>query len=369
MLPRAATEYDRKQERLQVLLERSLRRSWRKMRGRNWETAWRSQVGPEVNRLILEAQATSVGQATAYVTDVLAELNIGRPPAAEINQDAFLGVAGDGRPVDTLTYGAVVQSAQAMPATASPGASLAALASGEDWLVMAALTALSDTARAVESTGRAQHRVEGYVRMISPGACSRCVILAGRWYRTNQGFERHPNCHCRHIPASENVAGDMLTDPAAYFDSLPTAAELNERYPDLTREMRRQAGIYSQEDTFTRAGAEAIRLGADPGQVVNARRGMSTAQINPLTGKSVGRLQRRTVYGQDAYITTEGTTRRGRGYQSLNERFKNADADVKTAGQRYRRTSNVRLMPESILEVAKGPDDALRLLKLHGYLI
>lgn len=35
----------------------------------------------------------------------------------------------------------------------------------------------------------------GYVRMLTPpSSCDRCVILAGRWYRWNQGFERHPMC-------------------------------------------------------------------------------------------------------------------------------------------------------------------------------
>ena len=36
--------------------------------------------------------------------------------------------------------------------------------------------------------------------------------------------------------------------------------------------------FYTQEDIFTGAGAKVIRAGADPVQVVNARRGMVTAQ-------------------------------------------------------------------------------------------
>src|SRR5690606_25790677 len=107
---------------------------------------------------------------------------------------------------------------------------------------------------------------------------SRCVILAGRFYRKNTGFQRHPGCDCRHIPASESVAGDLAVDPRAYFDSL-TEAE--------------------QDKAFTKAGAEAIRAGADIGQVVNARRGMYTAQ---------GQL-----------LTREGTTSRGRAFQALRD--------------------------------------------------
>ena len=45
--------------------------------------------------------------------------------------------------------------------------------------------------------------VGGYVRMVQAGACSRCVVLAGKWYRKNQGFQRHPGC----FPAGAVVSG------------------------------------------------------------------------------------------------------------------------------------------------------------------
>ena len=66
----------------------------------------------------------------------------------------------------------------------------------------------------------ARTQITGYVRMLTPPSCARCVMLAGRWYRWNYGFERHPGCDCVHIPASEYVAGDIRVDPKAYFDSL-----------------------------------------------------------------------------------------------------------------------------------------------------
>jgi hypothetical protein len=74
-----------------------------------------------------------------------------------------------------------------------------------------------------------------------------------------------------------------------------------------------------QDKAFTIAGAEAIRAGADIGKVVNARRGMRTA--------TDGRL-----------YTTEAAGRRP------------------------------RLMPEQILIEANGNrDEAIRLLRLHGF--
>jgi hypothetical protein len=114
------------------------------------------------------------------------------------------------------------------------------------------------------------------------------------------------NCDCIHIPSREDSADDLQTSPRAFFRSL---------------------GAAEQDRVFGKAGAEAIRAGADIAQVVNARQGMQTA----------------TVFGRSALVTT--TARR-------------------------RSSARVRLMPEQILLEAKGSrDEAIRLLKLHGYLI
>lgn len=196
------------------------------------------------------------------------------------------------------------------------------------------LTQLSDVARAASTLGSAvRPAVTGYVRMLEQPSCSRCVVLAGKFFKRNKGFQRHPKCDCRHIPSSENVAGDLQTDPGAYFGDL-SAAE--------------------QDRVFTKAGAESIRAGADIGQVVNARAGMSTAQAS-LRGAgdritASGRMVRRDVFGRPVYTTTEGMTKRGRAF--------------KARGRNY-----VRLMPESILELAGGDRaELLRLLKSHGYI-
>jgi len=106
---------------------------------------------------------------------------------------------------------------------------------------------------------------------------------------------------CIHIPAREDSADDLRTDPRRYFDSL-TAAE--------------------QDRQFTKAGAEAIRSGADIAQVVNARSGLYSAG---------GRL-----------LTTTAAKARGQG--------------------------GVRLMPDQIFRDAKDREDAIRLLRRFGYL-
>lgn len=98
-----------------------------------------------------------------------------------------------------------------------------------------------------------------------------------------------------------------------------------------------------RERAYGKAGAEAIELGADPAQVVNARRGMAPAQL----------------YGREVLITTEGMTRHGVGYRAMRDQ---AQAG---AGRRGR---TARLMPETIMQIADGPQDAMRLLRLYGYI-
>ena len=108
-----------------------------------------------------------------------------------------------------------------------------------------------------------------------------------------------------------------------------------------------------REKAYGKAGAEAIELGADPAQVVNARRGMAPAQM----------------YGREVLITTEGTTRRGVGYQAMRDHGQaGVGKDTRAKGGPYFRAKSARLMPETIMQIADGPQDAMRLLRLYGYI-
>jgi hypothetical protein len=177
------------------------------------------------------------------------------------------------------------------------------------------------------------------------------------------------------ISSVEDAAGDLRTDPMAYFRSLPTAADLDAQHPNLTVRMRREAGLLSQEDAFTVAGAQAIRDGADIGQVVNARRGawglsapgrLTEAEQKILKGgKAKAYLQRVDVFGRQIYITTEGTTRRGALGKKLGAW---SDDAVKDSGSDYRRAKTPRLMPEGIYEIAEDREDAIRLLRRFGFI-
>lgn len=282
-----------------------------------------------VAQAVAAYQLLAAQQGAAAVPQMLAEQGLSTAAQGAMAATALAGVASNGLPLVDM-----------LDAAADLGRMVA--------------TFVADAGRQARATQMAASpAATHYARMLNPPSCSRCVILAGVVYKWDTAIERHPQCDCVQIPSSEALAGDLTTDPMAYFESLPTTAELEAQYPDLTRAMRRDAGLVSQEDVFTTAGAEAIRLGADMNQVVNARSGMSTAQVGPSGG--FGRLGTQDVFGRQLSTTKTGTTSRGR---------------FGAENAKRARQLPVRLMPESIIQLAEGDrDEAVRLLRLYGYLL
>jgi hypothetical protein len=246
--------------------------------------------------------ATAGGQmlaaqgADTYVRAALEAQGADVPAAGVVDPRRLAGVASDGRSLVTLLREPVVRTLEVIGQGVPPAE---ALRVGQVLLDMIVRTQVADAGRAATGIGITSRGV-GYVRQLAPPSCSRCVVLAGKFYRWNTGFQRHPRCDCVHVPTAGGRSRELARSPRGYFDSL-SAAE--------------------QDRTFGKAGAQAIRDGSDVGQVVNARRGM-----------------------QAAGTTTESTTRHG----------------VAARG---------RLMPEEIYRRSQGDrDEALRLLRLHGYL-
>lgn len=173
----------------------------------------------------------------------------------------------------------------------------------------------------VADAGRTASQVEfvsrpdwtNYVRMLNPPSCDRCAVLAGRIYRDLETFQRHPGCDCVMVPVADwesaHDAG-MVTSAQDLFD-------------------RGEIRGLSKADT------KAIKDGADIATVINAAswRNLATPE----------------VFGRSVKATTLSTTRRG-------------------AWRKANPTRLVRLRPESIYEFAKDREDAIRLLRLYGYI-
>ncbi|WP_436055684.1 hypothetical protein [Pseudarthrobacter oxydans] len=262
--PDAAAEYDRAMRELEVLALGISRRFWRRINPQDLSGSWvRSIAGlqPALEQVQYRAAALGAG----YGASSLAAQGTYSAPGSFVNPAGFVGSAPDGRSLSGLLYSPVTQVKAALATGAAPAQ---ALQVGRGFLDRNVQTMVADTGRAAASVDIAARPRVGYVRMLTLPSCPRCVILAGKFFRWNKGFRRHPRCDCRHIPSTESIAGDLTTDPYEYFRSLDAEA---------------------QDKAFGKPAANAIRDGADIFQVVNANRGTKPGGL----------------------ITTEGTSRAG----------------------------------------------------------
>jgi hypothetical protein len=255
VLPDASLTYYQQQQQIGVLTAATLKRVWGRM-STDFDSSW-AGLRAGALAVLANGQLSAARASTGYVDNVLAETGQdGGDIAGAVDPSAFAGYASDGRDLGTLLDQAPIIAKARVGAgqTAVQG-----LAAASQWMTMVGLTQVADASRGFISADMGAHsKVTGYVRMLVPPSCPRCVVLAGKWFRYNTGFQRHPHCDCRHVPATENIAGDLTTDPYAYFKS-------------LTKEQ--------QEATFGRIEARAISDGGDIYRVVNiSQRGM------PATG-------------------------------------------------------------------------------------
>lgn len=313
------------------------RRLWRGIDTSRISASWQAAI-PRLATVIAASQLLAAQTAESYIGDALGQQDITKPVEGLLNPWALVGVASDGRPLETL----LIQPALAVLGALAEGFSMArSMQIGYAGLESITRTQVADGFRAADSVAGAARRVSTYVRVLTPPSCSRCVILAGDDRAWNTSFKRHPGDDCISLPTTRTKGYARRTNPDEYFRS-------------LSRE--------EQDRVFTKAGAQAIRDGADIGQVVNARRkaaGMAGTvskrvrkrardvglDADEFQRRGRGRLQTVSVLGEDTFITLEGRP-------------------VQLPGG----GSAPRMMPESIYAVARDQDHAIRLLKRHGYI-
>jgi hypothetical protein len=314
MYPDAAQAHYRLMQRLQTVAVLAARRAWAGVDPGDLSGSWLQGIAV-VTGLVAAQQERAAQSGASYVSAALADQGEYVAPDAFVNPSGFAGQAADGRPLNTLLYSPVTTVKEQL----AGGASVAtALASGRGALDMLVRATVADAGRAAAGVNIASRAGVGYVRMLNPPSCARCSVLAGRFYRWNAGFLRHPKCDCVHVPSKGAEAAKsegLIHDPYEYFHSLSEQ---------------------EQDEKYTKAGAQAIRDGGDIFQVVNSQRGMSYAGISK---DGTRRGQRATG------LTKEGTTRRG------NFGRKN------------------RLTPEAIYQQAGSREEALRLLEANGYIL
>jgi hypothetical protein len=337
--PRLAADYSEAQRRRFDEGVAAAVARWRSI-GTRFDAGW-AIVGGAIVSDVVTAQRNVITAAGSYVPQVLRDTGQGAAAATFATPAVaqLAGLNGGGFDLRDSLSAVTIRAKQAVAA----GQSLRqAMTSSELWLAMQVDTALADTARSAEALESYVRPTSGFVRMVNGGACGRCVILAGRWYRKSEGFERHPRCRCVHIPSVEDTAGDWQTDPRAYFDSLTDEQQI--------------------KLMGSKANAQAVRDSADMGQIINAYRqtdALSVAQ--PIRTVSYGS-------GRTAKYTLEGTTRRGHAYRSMSAHGASRSADDVRSG-RVSRARPARIMPESIYKYADDQEHALRLLRTYGWVL
>ena len=317
--PETAVKHYRAMLRLQRSARAAAAVAWSSLSAAYLSESWDS-VSPALVAAVSKLQLDAATRGAGYGGNTLADQGLYEAPEAWVDPSSLAGVSSRGAPLGAALYSAIPHTkdliAGGMPERV-------ALARGREVLQMSAATQVADAGRTAAGLDTFARPKVGYVRMLNPPSCSRCAVLAGRFYRNNEGFQRHPRCDCVHVPTTRTEAASsegLVHDPYAYFESLPEAA---------------------QDKTFGKAQAQAIRDGADLFQVVNARRGMSYAGVS-----SDGSRRGQKVASD---FTREGTTRRAL-WGGANPKGK-------------------RLTPDAIYAQGLPREATLDLLAKHGYLL
>jgi len=184
-----AIHHSRERRRLVRAIQRAAAGAWRQVDRGDIAGSWLIQI-PRLLAALTGAQLAAAQAADDYVTPGLAELGIDPEPEAALVPSALVGVASDGRDLQSLLYQPVITAKMALARDATMSRALAA---GRATLDMIVRTQVADAGRVADGVAlTTRRRAGGYVRMAVGATCSRCIILAGRWYRWNAGFARHP---------------------------------------------------------------------------------------------------------------------------------------------------------------------------------
>lgn len=330
--------YGRAQQRAVIQTTVTIERLWKELASSDLSRSWLGGLGAAMVRAVSAGQLVAASTGQPYIDAMVRMDSVSSDyleQAARVDARSFSGAASDGRALDSLLYLPVIRTKTLI----GGGLTLQeAMTSGLFQMQRIAASEVADAGRGAASVAMVANRsVTGYVRTVRSGACARCAILAGRWYRWNADFERHRRCQCFGTPATEARPGRHL-NPMSFFSGLSRA---------------------EQDRRFTIGGATAIRNGADIYKVVNA-------------GRSVQTLD---AYGQKVVATLEGTTRRGEFYQQMRreaeqrtgQRFARTGADVEQGLPRFH-LRTPRLTPGEILRLSDDRNELIRLLKRFGYL-
>lgn len=278
MIPEEAIDHYNEVQRLQRLVVLAGNHAWRKLNPNDLSGSWDIQMDRLI-AVLTSAQVAAAESGASYGALTLAAQGSYAAPEAFVNAEAFGGWSSDGRTLRGLLEAPIPHVKTLIGQGVNPRV---AMKQGGNFLNLLTRTQVSDAARTAAGVDTAARPQVKYIRMLNPPSCKRCSVLAGKQFRWNQGFLRHPGCDCIHIPTT-NVdtakSEGLMHDPYEYFNSLSEA---------------------EQNTTYGIADSKAIRDGADIFQVVNAQRGVNAAGMKTTEGTTA-----RSAYGKRIRLTPE----------------------------------------------------------------
>lgn len=227
-----AAQHQAEQAQIRAAIVASILAAWGGMNAKKLVQSWTTGVAQRIFLILSMGQETVASAAGRYVEDAL-RLQGATVDVPTINALNFAGISSDGRDLESLLVGSVARSFERLNRGDSPQAALAA---GANFLTLVASTQISDAGRAADQVAltAAEPREDdvepardttappsltkvryGWVRMLTPPSCSRCAILAGQFYKWNDGFLRHPMCW----PAGTVVSGpEVLVSSRRWYE-------------------------------------------------------------------------------------------------------------------------------------------------------
>lgn len=222
---------------------------------------WENTQGRRIAGIVAKAQADNAALVDRTMNMQLIANGWQDTPIGLIRPEGFAGRMPDGDPVEMIHRAVAkhVREKLALFENPTPQQRFRAWESGGKLLATMTQTALIDTQRMAKQVAGVMRPRTLYVRVANTPCCARCAVLAGKRGYWDKPFKRHPGCDCGQIAIPEGQ--DVRFEGAGFSPE--------EFWDSLTAEQ--------QDRIFTKAGAQAIRDGADIAQVVNSRSGMSDA--------------------------------------------------------------------------------------------
>lgn len=228
---------------------RAARHAWSRVDKNNIRGSWARVKQPLVN-VLRDIQEQAVDAGLDANVDVMAEIGQYSAPEALVDSRAFSKFSSGGVLLDEWVDRPAIRALEFIKEGVGADEALERVGS---LFSSSVATNLADVIRQAQQADITARKHMGFIRCCNADACKWCIVLSGKIYRYNTGFERHMNCHCYHLPVN-------LDDVGSVMDIAPSPIELFNRMSES-----------EQNKTFGITGAKSIRAGADIGQIVNSR--------------------------------------------------------------------------------------------------